>query len=77
MQRKIRQSQTIVPFGVGAIFDIKGESLVGCDIFRWGARGETIQSERLAAALGAKYYRLEELKSGELLHLVETGRKEA
>ncbi|RUP31936.1 DrmB family protein [Mycobacterium sp. SMC-16] len=57
MQRKIRQSQTIVPFGVGAIFDIKGESLVGCDIFRWGARGETIQSERLAAALGVAQFR--------------------
>ena len=54
MQRKIRQSQTIVPFGVGAIFDFKGESLVGCDTFRWGARGETIQSERLAAALGRR-----------------------
>lgn len=57
MQRKIRQSQTIVPFGVGAIFDFKGESLVGCDIFRWGARGETIQSERLAAALGVAQFR--------------------
>lgn len=57
MQRKIRQSQTIVPFGVGAIFDFQGESLVGCDIFRWGARGETIQSERLAAALGVAQFR--------------------
>lgn len=57
MQRKIRQSQTIVPFGVGAIFDFKGESLVGCDIFRWGARGETIQSDRLAAALGVSQFR--------------------
>lgn len=57
MQRKIRQSQTIVPFGVGAIFDFKGESLVGCDIFRWGARGEKIQSERLAAALGVAQFR--------------------
>lgn len=57
MQRKIRQSQTIVPFGVGAIFDFKGESLVGCDIFRWGARGETIQSERLAATLGVAQFR--------------------
>lgn len=57
MQRKIRQSQTIVPFGVGAIFDFKGESLVGCDIFRWGARGETIRSERLAAALGVAQFR--------------------
>ncbi|MDN2495889.1 DUF1998 domain-containing protein [Nocardia nova] len=57
MQRKIRQSQTIVPFGVGAIFDFQGESLVGCDIFRWGARGETIQSDRLAAVLGVTQFR--------------------
>lgn len=40
-------------------------------VMRFGLAG------RLAAALGAKYYQLEELKSGELLHLVETGRKEA
>ena len=57
MQRKIRQSQTIVPFGVGAIFDFKGESLVGCDIFRWGPRGEGVQSERLAAALKVSGFR--------------------
>ena len=57
MRRKIRQSQTIVPFGVGAIFDFKGESLVACDIFRWGARGESIVSERLAAALGVVGFR--------------------
>lgn len=57
MQRKIRQSQTIVPFGVGAIFDFQGESLVGCDIFRWGPRGEPIQSDRLAAALGVAEFR--------------------
>lgn len=56
-QRKIRQSQTIVPFGVGAIFDFQGESLVGCDTFRWGARGETIISERLARALGVREFR--------------------
>lgn len=57
MQRKIRQSQTIVPFGVGGIFDFKGESLVACDIYRWGARGETIRSERLAAVLGVAGFR--------------------
>jgi hypothetical protein len=57
MQRKIRQSQTIVPFGVGSIFDFKGESLVACDTFRWGARGEKILSERLAAALGVAEFR--------------------
>ena len=57
MQRKIRQSQTIVPFGVGAIFDLQGESLVACDTFRWGPRGERIQSERLAAVLGVSEFR--------------------
>ncbi|MBF6095723.1 DrmB family protein [Nocardia cyriacigeorgica] len=57
MQRKIRQSQTIVPFGVGAIFDFQGESLVGCDIYRWGGRGENIHSDRLAAALGVTQFR--------------------
>ncbi len=57
MQRKIRQSQTIVPFGVGAIFDVQGESLVACDAFRWGPRGERIQSDRLAAVLGVSEFR--------------------
>lgn len=56
-QRKIRQSQTIVPFGVGAIFDFQGESLVGCDTFRWGAKGDTIVSERLAKVLGVSEFR--------------------
>lgn len=56
-QRKIRQSQTIVPFGVGAIFDFQGESLVGCDTFRWGAKGETVVSERLARVLGVTEFR--------------------
>jgi hypothetical protein len=56
-QRKIRQSQTIVPFGVGAIFDFQGESLVGCDAFRWGAKGDTIISERLATVLGVNEFR--------------------
>lgn len=57
MQRKVRQSQTIVPFGVGAIFDLQGESLVACDTYRWGSRGERIQSERLAAVLGVSEFR--------------------
>lgn len=56
-QRKVRQSQTVVPFGVGAIFDLNGESLLACDIFRWGPRGERIQSERLAAVLGVTGFR--------------------
>ena len=54
MQRKIRQSQTIVP-RCGAIFDYKGESLVGC-IFRWGPRGEEILRSALANALGVTHF---------------------
>lgn len=57
MQRKIRQSQTLVPFGVGAIFDIRGESFVACDTWRWGARGYTVQSQRLCRALGVQSLR--------------------
>lgn len=48
---KIRQSQTLVPFGVGAIFDVRGESFVACDTWRWGPRGYAITSERLCQAL--------------------------
>ena len=57
MQRKIRQSQTIVPFGVGAIFDLQGESLVACDTFRWGPRGERSRASGLAAVLGVTQFR--------------------
>ncbi|MCU7730917.1 DUF1998 domain-containing protein [Actinoplanes sp. KI2] len=56
--RKIRQSQTLVPFGVGAIFDIRGESFVACDIWRWAGRGYQVRSERLCRAL-----KIQELKA--------------
>jgi hypothetical protein len=54
MQRKIRQSQTLVPFGVGAIFDFRGESFVACDTRRWGPRGYAVRSLRLCRALGVQ-----------------------
>ena len=58
IQRKIRQSQTLVPFGVGGIFDIQGESLVACDIYRWGPnKGDVVHSPRLTAALGINQLR--------------------
>jgi hypothetical protein len=56
-QRKVRQSQTIVPFGVGAIFDFRGESFVACDITQWGKRGERLQSDRLQRRLRVKGFR--------------------
>jgi hypothetical protein len=57
MQRKIRQSQTLTPFGVGAIFDFRGESFVATDTWRWGRRGDAVQSARLCQALGVQSLR--------------------
>ncbi|MEV5550611.1 DUF1998 domain-containing protein [Streptomyces sp. NPDC052309] len=50
---RVRQSQTVVPFGVGAVFDIQGESFVATGIGDWPARGrQRIESARLASRLG-------------------------
>ncbi len=50
-QRSLRQAQTVIPYGVGAVFDINGESFVAADTSGW--RGATpVQSERLAGLLG-------------------------
>lgn len=65
MQRQIRQSQTISPFGVGAIFDIQGESFVACDIYEWGGRGVPVLSERLTTSLGVRQLKAAEpMESG-------------
>ena len=56
--RTIRLSQTLSPFGVGAIYDYRGESLIACDISRWGGRGERIRSQRLERALGVEQLRM-------------------
>ncbi len=57
VERSIRMSQSIVPFGVGAIYGFRGESLVGCDITMWGNVGTVIQAERLSDALGVSELR--------------------
>ena len=56
--RTIRLSQTLSPFGVGAIYDYRGESLIACDISRWGGRGERIRSQRLEHALGVEQLKM-------------------
>lgn len=59
MKRKqIRRSQTISPFGVGAILDIEGESFVMADIFRWRDSGEEIREPRLEAKLGVTRFKM-------------------
>ncbi|MFJ8399129.1 DrmB family protein [Streptomyces microflavus] len=50
---RVRQSQTVVPFGVGAVFDIQGESFVATGIGDWPQKArQRVESPRLAARLG-------------------------
>ncbi|MGE7385708.1 DrmB family protein [Streptomyces sp. NPDC004126] len=54
MNRKlrVRQAQTVVPFGVGAVFDIQGESFVATGIGDWPKVRQPVESPRLASRLG-------------------------
>ena len=52
MKRVLRQAQTVSPYGVGAVFDVNGESLVAADSSSWAGKGETVSSPRLSSALG-------------------------
>ncbi|MGA5066386.1 DrmB family protein [Streptomyces exfoliatus] len=54
MNRKlrVRQAQTVLPFGVGAVFDIQGESFVATGIGDWPRLRQAVASPRLAARLG-------------------------
>ncbi|WP_063784155.1 DUF1998 domain-containing protein [Streptomyces sp. SBT349] len=57
IRRKVRRAQTIVPFGVGGIIDLRGESFVAADIRSWAARGERVESPRLAEKLRVEGFR--------------------
>src|SRR5262245_42039473 len=57
VDRKMRLSQTVSPFGVGAIYDLLGESFVACDTGFWGTRGRTIRLERLERDLKVSSFR--------------------
>ncbi len=48
---RVRQSQTVVPFGVGAILDTQGESFVAADITYWPGRRVPIECRQLADRL--------------------------
>lgn len=57
--RTVRLSQTISPFGVGAIIDVMGESLMGVDISEWPyERTVRVESKRLE-----QHLRVQELRS--------------
>jgi hypothetical protein len=51
--RTTRLSQTVSPFGVGAILDVEGESLMAADVSHWPERYTSrIESRRLEVSLG-------------------------
>ncbi|GAA1945999.1 DrmB family protein [Kitasatospora viridis] len=49
---RVRQSQTVLPFGVGAVLDIQGESFVATGIGDWPRQRQPVESRRLADRLG-------------------------
>ncbi|MEE4424491.1 DUF1998 domain-containing protein [Streptomyces bugieae] len=57
VHRKVRRSQTVMPFGVGGILDLRGESFVAADIRTWGGHGSPVHSPRLAARLNVAGFR--------------------
>ncbi|MEU1462574.1 DUF1998 domain-containing protein [Streptomyces sp. NPDC005727] len=48
---RVRQAQTVLPFGVGAVIDVQGESFVAAGIEAWPSLKTPIASDRLAARL--------------------------
>jgi hypothetical protein len=56
-ERNVRLSQTLAPFGVGAIYDILGESLVACETGWWKGQGTRIRLKRLEQQLGVSGFR--------------------
>lgn len=57
IRRKVRRTQTIVPFGVGGIIDLRGESFVAADIRSWASSGIRVDSPRLAEKLHVEGFR--------------------
>ncbi|MBZ0135003.1 MAG: DUF1998 domain-containing protein [Planctomycetes bacterium] len=58
VERSVRRSQCVAPFGVGAILDLGDESLVATDITRWGEAGVKIRLPRLERMLGVGHFRM-------------------
>lgn len=56
IRRRVRQAQTVVPFGVGAIFELQGESFVAIDVRDW-RNAPSLTAPRLAAALRVQGFR--------------------
>lgn len=58
VDRKVRRSQTVTPFGVGAIYDFGAESFAAMDISKWRVDSEPdIRLPRLERVLGVKKFK--------------------
>lgn len=58
VDRKVRRSQTVTPFGVGAIYDFGAESFVAMDISEWRVDSEPdIRLPRLEKVLRVKKFK--------------------
>lgn len=58
VDRKVRRSQTVTPFGVGAIYDFGAESFVAMDISKWRVEREPdIRLPRLESVLRVKKFK--------------------
>ncbi|WP_433471439.1 DrmB family protein [Saccharomonospora azurea] len=65
IRHELRLSETITPFGVGAITDIRGESLMAADTSWWDPKvSPEISCDRLIARLGAGTLRQPPTHSG-------------
>ena len=56
-ERSVRLSQTLAPFGVGAIYDFMGESLVACETAWWKGHGTKLRLRRLEEQLEVSGFR--------------------
>ena len=54
----IRKSQAVSPFGVGAMFEVLGQSFVACDTTFWSNTGKRIDLSRLAKTLNVEFFKL-------------------
>ncbi|MFE4057108.1 DrmB family protein [Streptomyces sp. NPDC059096] len=74
IRRKVRRAQTIVPFGVGGILDLRGESFVAGDVRGWSANAELVESPRLARKLRVAQFRSAPvIPSGKAAHATRAG----
>ncbi|MGI5353388.1 DrmB family protein [Streptomyces sp. CA-250714] len=74
VRHKVRRSQTLVPFGVGGIIDLRGESFVAADTRGWAATAETVEAPRLIAKLRVAGLRSAPvIPSGKAAHVTRSG----